>query len=45
MNQLEVLLRISTIQLELFKLAECLGPDGAKVVRYAARILNLLRVR
>jgi hypothetical protein len=41
--QLEVLLRLSVLEAELFKLTDALGPDGAKIVRYAARILNLLR--
>lgn len=42
MSNLEVLLRLSIIQRELLSLAEQLGPRSAKIVRYAARVLNLL---
>jgi hypothetical protein len=42
-SHLEALLRVSLIQVELRKLAEHLGPKGARIVNYATNILNLLR--
>ena len=42
MSQLEALLRLSVIQVEMLKIADALGPRAAKVVRYAAAVLNLL---
>ncbi len=44
MSQLEILLRLSAIQSEMMRLAEHLGPEAGKIVRYAARVLNLLRM-
>lgn len=43
MSSLEALLRVSLIQAELLRLADALGPKGARVVLYAARVLNLVR--
>ena len=43
MSEIEALLRISNIHVEIMKLADALGPKGAKIVRYAARVLNLVR--
>jgi hypothetical protein len=42
MNQLEVLLGLSAIQAEMMRLANALGLEGGRIVRYAARVLNLL---
>lgn len=43
MNTLEIELRISIIRNELLKIAETLGPDAGRVVRYAANVLGLFR--
>lgn len=43
MSQLEALLRLSVIQVEILALADALAPQGARIVRYSARVLNLLR--
>lgn len=40
---LEAVLRLSVIQRELNEIAEGLDPRTAQIVRYAARVLNLLR--
>lgn len=47
MSGLEVALRVSLIRVELVKLAEQLEParpKAARVLRYAAGVLGLLRV-
>ena len=46
MSALEVELRVSIIRVELVKLAEQLAqtrPKAARVLRYAAGVLNLVR--
>ncbi len=43
MTRLEIELRLSVIQAELCRLAEALPHSGARIVRYAANILGLLR--
>lgn len=40
---LETRLRLSVIQAELFALAGSLDSSAARIVLYAARVLNLLR--
>ena len=42
-NTLEAHLRLSLIKGELLKIADMMTPNGARVVRYAARVLDLLR--
>lgn len=41
--EIEQQLRLSLIQLELLRIADALDIHSARVVRYAARVLNLLR--
>lgn len=45
MSAIEVRLRLSVIQFELRQLARHLPPTAARIVRYAANVLNLLRGR
>ena len=42
-STLEAHLRLSVIQGELLKIADMMTPHGARIVRYAARVLDLLR--
>jgi hypothetical protein len=43
MSALEAMLRLSLIQTELREIAGFVGPKGARIVRHAATVLNLLR--
>jgi hypothetical protein len=42
-SRLEALLRLSVIQAEMMEIAKVLGPKAARVVRYSATVLGLLR--
>jgi hypothetical protein len=43
MSALEAQLRLSVLQAELRRVAESLPPKRARIVRYAASVLELLR--